>query len=428
MTVPVDAAAARGAFSRALVIMLLMAVTVVSYIDRQVLTILLEPIKRDLVLTDTQLGALTGIFFSLFYVLAGLPLARLADGTERRTMVAACVAIWSVATGFCGLAQNFIQIAIARSVVAVGEAGVVPAMSSMVADLFPPERRTGVFAGISAASAIGIAFGVFLGGTLSEHVGWRSVFLILTIPGLVLAILLLVFLPKQPRATGADRPPPMLQSLKGFWRLRSYRIALVITVLASSAAYSVLAWMATLLIRVHELPAGEVGAMMGGALVAGLLSGNIVCGLIADRLAARHRSWLLRIVGIAQALCVPFGLLSFFAESATVSVVAFGFLMFVTGFWAPPVNSLVVSVVRPQGRAVAASTLSILQAVGGAIGPLAVGMLNDGLSPSLGPDAIRYSMAWVLAASGGASIAAFVGSRFVASEFGVNERLAKAEV
>ena len=173
MTTQVEPPGARSG-TRNYVLFLLLMLTILSFVDRQVLTILLDPIKHELALTDTQLGALTGVFFSLFYAAAGLPLARLADGREKRSFIAACIAGWSIATVFTGLAMNFVQLAISRTLVAVGEAGCAPATASLIGDLFPPNRRARVFSAMSAASAVGLGGGIFLGGSLSEHFGWRD--------------------------------------------------------------------------------------------------------------------------------------------------------------------------------------------------------------------------------------------------------------
>jgi MFS family permease len=149
---------------RRYVVFMLVLVTVVGYVDRQLMTILLEPIRHDLKLSDTQMGLLTGTFFSLFYVVSGIPIARFSDVGNRRAIIAICTAAYSLATGVCGLAQSFWQFATARMFVALGEAGTVPAGSSMIADIFPANQRVRIFALLACGSALGIGLGIYLGG------------------------------------------------------------------------------------------------------------------------------------------------------------------------------------------------------------------------------------------------------------------------
>lgn len=380
---------------------LLFAAGVISYIDRKIIAVLLEGIKADLDLTDTQMGLLAGVFFSASYIVAGVPLARLSDSGNRRGIIAACMAVWSAATALCGLATSYVQLAVARMFVGVGEAGSAPASFSLLADLFPPHQRAQVFSVISCGSAVGLAFGFYLAGTLSEVLGWRMVFIVVGLPGLFFAALIWLTVPEPARPitdAHSEKKLSLFESLRALVQLTTYRWVMLVLILASTTAYAVLAWMPTFLIRVHNLSTGEIGLKMGAAVALGLLLGNLSSGALADRLGRRDTRWLIWVAGYGILACVPFGLLSFFWPNANGSLFFLGFYMYFMGFWSPPLVTVAVGLVDTRSRALAASTIPIMQAIGGALGPLLVGAVNDQLAPTHGPDAIRYSLAAALGA------------------------------
>lgn len=400
-------------------VLMLMLVAFISYVDRQVLAILVVPIEKDLRISDTQMGILTGIFFSGFYALAGIPLARLSDNGNRRNMIGACIAFWSLATALCGFVQSFAQLAVARALVSVGESGSAPASSSIVADIISPRRRTRVYGLISAGNAAGLAFGVFLGGILTRALGWRQVFLVVSLPGLLISLLILLTIREPLRTGGVAREAGhgLLRTFKALWALPSYRALLALTVLASIGVFSVLGWMPTFLIRVHQMSHAEVGLKMGVAIMAGLLCGNISSGFVTDWLSARDVRWLSWVSALGLLAAFPFGMASLFWGTASGSVLFLGFFMFFQGFWAPPTVTLVVGLVDSRARALAASTLTLVQAVGGAVGPFLVGVLNDRLSAGYGSQAIRYSLAVALLGCLLGSASAFVGATFVRRDY-----------
>ena len=161
-----------------------------NFVDRQILAILQEPIKAELGLSDSQLGLLTGFAFAVFYVVCGIPIARWADRGVRRSIIALAIAVWSVMTGLCGLAQNYVQLLLARIGVGVGEAGGSPPAHSMISDIFPPAERATALSTYSVGINIGIMVGFLMGGWLNEFFGWRVAFLAVCVPGLVMALVL----------------------------------------------------------------------------------------------------------------------------------------------------------------------------------------------------------------------------------------------
>jgi MFS family permease len=402
------------------VLALLFLTSVVSYIDRQALTILLESIRTDLKLTDTQMGALAGLFFSGTYILAGIPLARLSDFGTRRSIIAGVISVWSVGTAFCGLAQSYIQLAAARMLVGFGEAGSSPASYSLLADIYPQNQRARVFSVVSCGNAVGLAFGLFLAGTLNELLGWRNVFIVIGLPGLIFAALIRITVPEPPRPAadlnGGPRPS-LLATLRGLFRLATYRRLIVVVILASITAYAVLAWMPTFLIRVHGMPTGVIGLKMGTATVLGLLLGNLSAGALADWLGRRDIRWLIWVAGFGLLACVPLALVALSWRSDLGAIVFLAFYMYLMGFWSPPLVTVAVSLVDNHSRALAASTIPIMQSFGGAVGPFIVGAANDHLAAIYGRFAIRYSLALSLV---GALIAGFVAigaGKYLAREY-----------
>lgn len=381
------------------VLALLFLTGVLSYIDRKIIAVLLTAIKADLRLTDTQLGLLAGGFFAVSFFVAGIPLARLSDRGNRSRIIAGCLAVWSMATVMCGLASSYAQLAVARMVVGVGEAGSAPASFSLLADIFPQHQRARAFSIVSCGSAVGLAFGFYIAGALSELLTWRQVFLVVGAPGLGFAVLLWLTVPEPVRGgdgTATEPPHGLLRSLGALVGLASYRWLMVVLVAASTTAYAVLAWMPTFLMRVHGLSASEIGLKMGAAVALGLLLGNLSSGVLADRLGRRDERWLIWVAGVGVAACIPFGLMAFFWSNANGALLAAAFYFYFQGFWSPPLVTLAVALAGVRSRALAASTIPIMQAIGGGLGPFFVGVMNDHFQPTYGDMAVRYSLAAAL--------------------------------
>ena len=185
------------------VLVMLTLVYVFNFVDRQLLVILQESIKKELHLSDTQLGLLSGFTFAIFYVTLGIPIARLADKRNRRNIVAGSLALWSVMTAFSGLARNFIQLLLARIGVGVGEAGGSPPAHAMISDYFPPEKRSTALSVYSTGIYIGVLIGFLMGGYLNQHLGWRTAFFVLGTPGLIFSLLFYTTV-KEPKKGATD--------------------------------------------------------------------------------------------------------------------------------------------------------------------------------------------------------------------------------
>ena len=264
-------------------LLLLALVYVFSYIDRNVIAILIEPIKREFGASDTAMGLLTGLAFGVLYAVMGIPLGRLADqGFNRRNMVAMACGLWSLATMACGMAGQFWQLMIARMTVAIGEAGGMAPSMSMVSDLYPKERRSIAISLFMMGPHIGMILAMALGGWIAQQHGWRATFLFFGIPGLVLATLLWLIV-REPRRGGFDGVPtaatqpaqPLLAQLRGLLGIRAFLLVCLACGLGGIAGYGYGIWGPSFLMRSHDLPLAQAGLLFGLASGLGAASGAI---------------------------------------------------------------------------------------------------------------------------------------------------------
>ena len=272
---------------RWLVLVILTVVYTFNFIDRQILVILQEPIKNELGLSDAQLGILTGFSFALIYVCAGIPIAWLADRSNRRNIVAASLALWSAMTALSGLVSNYSQLILARLGVGLGEAGGSPPAHSIISDYFPPAQRGTALSFYSAGIYLGVLFGFAGGGYIAETLGWRTAFFIVGIPGVLFAavVLLLVREPRRGRwdMAKADRPVTITETLSVLRRLRSFWWIALGCAMTSFVAYGNGNFFPSYLIRNHGFSVADVGFALG--LVSGIAGaiGTFMGGFIADR-------------------------------------------------------------------------------------------------------------------------------------------------
>ena len=313
-----------------------------SHVDRQIMGILLEPIKHDLGASDTQMGFLIGLTFALFYATLGMPIAMLADRGNRRNIIALAITIWSGMTAVCGLAQSFLQLVVARIGVGIGEAGSSPPSHSMISDMFPLKQR-GTAMGIYAIGVnLGLLIAYLAGGWMSENWGWRTTFIVVGLPGLAIA-LLVRFTVAEPERGGSDRidglapkvqasAPPFLSVVKYMWSTPATRHAVFGSSLAGFVGYGMVLWLPAFFVRSHGLSQTEVGFTL--ALMSGVVggTGTFVAGKLADILARRDERWFGWLVGIAKAGLVPFLVLFFLIEDFVTSLYVYLIPAFFAGF------------------------------------------------------------------------------------------------
>jgi predicted MFS family arabinose efflux permease len=387
-----------SAARRLTLLLVLCVVAAINLIDRQLISILMEPIKRDFRASDTMMGLLTGLSFATVYATAALPIARWSDRSIRRNVIAGCLLVWGGMTMLCGVARSYLQLAAARMGVALGEAGYNPAAHSMIADLYPVTQRGRAIGVFNAAASIGIGFGLFFGGWLNHRFDWRVVFLIVGAPCLLISLLFRVWIDEPPRGMSDGRsapilPPSLGETLRALGGTRSFRFLALSAMTCAFVNYGLQIWAASFFIRVHGMSTQEVGLKLGLASAVGLFLATIGSGTLADRLGRLDMRWYMRVPGFGMLLTLPFGLLAFTSSGSNR---AFGYYCITVGLsstWAAPIHAMTQSLSAPRMRGIAAATISLcLNLFGYGLGPLFVGALNDRLRPGFGADSIRYSL------------------------------------
>ncbi|MFP4004866.1 MAG: spinster family MFS transporter [Alphaproteobacteria bacterium] len=378
---------------------MLVVVYTSSHVDRNIMAILIEPIKRDMGWSDVALGFLAGPAFAMFYATLGIPVAWLADKSNRRNIIAWAIAIWSAMTALCGLAQNFWQLALARIGVGVGEAGSSPPSHSMISDLYPPEKRSRALAIYALGVYIGIMLGYLIGGHVSEAVGWRAAFFVVGLPGLIIALLVRFTLKEPLRghsegvAVALEEKVPFTAGFKHIWRSRAARHLVIGCTLTSFVGYGTVAWNPAYLIRSLGMTEGEVGTMFAPLMGVLGAAGALLGGYLADRLAARDRRWNAWIVALTKAMTVP--LLAFFylATDQIAALLWFAPTIVLGAFYLGPTFAMIQTLSPPRLRAMSAAILLlILNLIGLGLGPQLVGVLSEFLRPELGKESLRYAL------------------------------------
>ncbi len=374
-----------------------------NFVDRQVMTILLEPIKAEFGATDTQMGLLTGLAFALFYATLGVPMARLADRWSRRNVLALSMTVWSAMTALCATATSFGQLALYRIAVGVGEAGGTPPSQSLLADYFPPEQRSLAQGVLASGTNIGVLVGLFGGALLAEAFGWRSVFWIFGIPGVLLAVLIRTTI-REPL-----REPVLVTEDGSLWEairriaaLPAFpAIALGVGMTAVSG-YGLGVWSPSFMIRVHGLSLLDAGLYLGLIGVFGGILGTLLSAVLVDRFAQQDARWQLRLPMIGVVISIPTQALFLLWPAEQVWMlgdkvfpVALVFMFFsaiFASFWIAPSYAAVQNLVPTHWRTQAAALLLfILNLFGMGLGPLAVGWLSD-VYADLGVQSIRYAL------------------------------------
>ncbi len=380
---------------------MLVIVYVFNFIDRQILAILAPAIKADLDLSDTQIGALSGVAFGIFYATLGIPIARLADRYSRVNIISICLFIWSLMTALSGLANNFVQLLIARIGVGIGEAGGSPPSHSLLADYFAPSKRATALGIYALGIPIGILFGNLAGGWISEFFGWRNAFFLVGVPGVILAIVLKMTVKEPPRGYSEDKPPelnqvPFKQVVKTMWGYKSFQFIALGAGTQAFVGYGSIAWMPSFLIRTYDMSAGEVGTALG--LIIGLFggAGTLLSGLIGDKLGARDVRYYMLVPAFAFLIAVPTGAAVFLADSLWTSLIIYMLPVFMVNLYTGPTFAMTQSLAPLAMRAAASALLLfIINIIGLVFGPTAVGMISDLLQSTMqmtDVESLRYAL------------------------------------
>lgn len=357
-----------------------------AYVDRQLLVVLIEPVKRDLSLSDTQIGILTGAAFSLVYATLGIPVARLADRTSRRNVLSISVAVWAVMTCLCGAAQNVWQMIVARMGVGAGESGCIPPAHSLIASVVPAKKLSRAMAAYSVGVPAGVLIGMVVGGWLGELVGWRLAFLVIGLTGLPVALLVRfgVKEPLRAAAGAAAEPPPKIgAALKATLGTGPLFLVLLGSGLLSIGVGALLTWTPSLLARTTGLGLGAIGSWLGLVIGLGGAAGMLLGGVIADRAAARGPRWRM-MMPAAFGLLAAIGALVMLQQTSATGVLILLMAPILFGMAPTGVTNAIVQTLTPPSLRAFSSSLLVFAntAFGLALGPLIIGLISDALGAS----------------------------------------------
>ena len=375
---------------------ILSTVYFVAMLDRQVLAILFDPIKADLNLSDSQLALLSGIAFTLFYSIAGIPLGRLADRTHRVNMLSICMVIWSACTAAGGLAMNYVSLLLARIGVGVGEGGCTPAAHSILSDTYPPERRSRAIAIYTFGGTLGAATAYLVGGWLVELFGWRITMFCVAAPGLLLAVILKLVVkePHRPEIDAGDSQQPSTSVvIKELLKERVYLLAVAGHVLAVGYLFVVSTWLPAYINRNFEMSYGEIGTFLFGITLTGALFGNMCSGILTDKLFVKNPRWLAYLPSIAMLMAGPLAIAAFSTSDMVSLFILLALTKGVLYANMAPSYAVVHYVVSARRRGVAvALKILMVSIVGVGIFPVIVGLISDIFNDRYGNDALRYGV------------------------------------
>lgn len=404
-------------------------------LDRQIVNILGELIKRDLGLADWQLGALSGLSFALLYSTAAIPIARLADRSNRVTIVGFAIITWSVFTAACGAATSFIQLLLCRVGVGVGEAGGAPPSQSLIADSFPPDRRSGVLAVFALGAPIGASIGLIGGGLLAGLIGWRWTMVAAGAPGILIGALVLLTL-RDPRiirrnVSGASEPS-LRAALGQLITQRAFVLMALGGALLSFVNYGSMAFAGSFYLRNHLSELTDLGALVGlpplGVIGIGLgllgasggALGALVGGKLGDRFGTRDVRALTIIPAVGSVFCAAGYLVMFTLPGALWSLAMFAFASFFSNLWYGPGTLGLQRLAGPKAKATAlAVALFVNSVIGLSLGPLLIGIISDAFAPALGEgEALRAGILIGLSAGILSGLLYWLAARSISAEIG----------
>jgi MFS family permease len=389
---PGRSAQASAAFSagnayRHYVVWLLFVVYVCNFVDRQILAIVIEPIKKEFGLHDWQLGMLSGLAFAAFYSTLGIPIARLADRRSRVNIISISIVAWSAFTALSGLAKNFWHLLFARIGVGIGEAGCSPPAYSLISDYFEPKKRATALSIYSMGVYGGSAIGLLVGGLIAGEYGWRVAFFAVGLPGLLIALVLKLTVREPPRGWsdpgGADRgePPPLEWVMGDLWAKKSFRHLSFAAGLHAFVSYGISTFYSPFFIRVHRMSVTEIGTWLAAVIAIGGLAGTFLGGAACDRYFARTQDlrWYVWIPAITLVIVVPFGLTVYSWPEKYSALIMLGFYIVFAAAYLGPSIATTHRLVGVRERALASAfLLLIINFIGLGLGPLFTGLLSDG--------------------------------------------------
>jgi MFS family permease len=402
---------------------MLFLVLATSLIDRNILGILLEDIKADLQISDTQIGWLTGPAFAVTNAIAGIPLARLADRWSRRGIVAWGLLAWSVLTALQGLTRTFGALLVTRIGVGIGEASTGPSAHSLISDYFPLRQRATAISIYTIGGHMGVWLAFLVGGWLSDAYSWRTALVAVGLPGIVLSFLFRFTVREPVRGAiegqvDSGEAVPLIDLVRVLGKKPTFRHLTMALPLFVCASYVLNIWGPAFLIRVHGLTKTEIGLWFG--LIVGVAGGvgSIVGGLLSDRLARRDRRWYAWLPAVATLTAVPFYLGFLFLPNPWLALLVLTPTVLLNATAIAPLWAANQAISPLRMRATSYAIIHLgLSAVSGGLAPLIVGFLNDVLSPEFDQHAIRYSLLLVVVTNVWGAFHAYMAARRLPGDF-----------
>ncbi|MFJ4374876.1 spinster family MFS transporter [Pseudomonas japonica] len=405
---PALPAAASGWRAHGLLLLLAM-VFADNFVGRQILAVMIEPVKAEFGVGDTAMGLISGLAFAAVYALTGLPAGRLVDRLSRTRLLAASCLLWALATMACGVAGSFVLLAIARMLVAVSESPTTSASLSLIADLYPPQRRSFAISCFTAAPTFSSIIGLSIGAWVVEHHGWRFAFIALGLPALAFAAALAFIVRDPPRGRWDLTPhlpspsPGLLREAGSLWRLPAYRQLILAGGLTTLSSYAIAMWNTSFLVRSHGLSLQHAGLLAGVICGTAAGVGGLFSGWLSDRLSRRAGHWqfsipiighLTAMSALATYLLWPDTLLLQLGSlPVPVAMLWCALYSFFAVWWVAPSYNLVTQLVPANRRGTAMALQTIVSTLLGiGIGPLLAGLLSDLLLPVAGQDSLRYAL------------------------------------
>jgi MFS transporter, Spinster family, sphingosine-1-phosphate transporter len=377
-----------------------------NYVDRLALGLLLQDIKTDLALTDTQLGFLSGIAFALFYAVMGIPIARWADRGNRVTIISLTAALWGIAVSLCGAATSFVQLLIIRVVIGIGEAGCKPPALSLISDYFSRAERPKAISRYMLGYPLALVVGNLAAGWLNELYGWRMTFVILGVPGVLLSVLAWFSL-REPRrradscaqtalsqaSTESKQQEDFKTTISALWLNRAFRHVLFCFSLVSFFSYGITLWLPGFFVRSHGFSTGELGTWLAAAYGVGGGLGTVLGGVLATRYAASNEGLQLKYIAVLYAVLAVLKACVYIAPDRYSAFAIFTTTVIGGAMGNGPIYAATQTLVPAQMRAMSiAVVLFFSNLLGAGFGPLVVGMLSDVLRPMVGEESLRYGL------------------------------------
>lgn len=378
-------------------LVLLTIVAAFNYLDRYVLSLAMEPIKQEFQLNDSQLGFLSGFAFALFYAVAGIPIARWADRGNRNVIVSITTGLWSTMVVLCGVVGNFTQLLLVRVGVAIGEAGCLPPAQSLIADYYGRAERPRAMAIYWLCSPLAVVVGYLGGGWLIETVDWRITFIVIGIPGILLA-LLTKFTLREPRLELknriVERPPSLRAVLLTLWQQRTFRAIVMAFCVSYFFGMGLAQWLPAFFIRSYGMGVGEIGAWFALILGGCGLAGTYLGGVLTARYAAQKESLQMQACGLLFGLGGLFYIMVFLSSSKSQAIAFLAATVTILSLVNGPIFSAIQSLVNEHMRSVSLAVIFLMaNLIGLGLGPLATGFLSDLLAPVFGQESLRYALA-----------------------------------